>query len=414
MIVFYILKESFLFAINSLKNNKLRTFLSLLGITFGIFTIISVLSSIDSLEKNIRESIATLGDDVVYIQKWPWSMGGDYPWWKYMRRPVPSVRDFEEVKNRSTLSDAVVFAAFTRKNIQYKDRYAENIEISAYTHDYDKIRSFEIAKGRYFSPFESHTGKNRAILGAEIAEQLFKQLDPVGKEIKIGGKKVVIIGIFKREGEDMFGASTDKQVVIPFNFARTLINIRSENLGQMIMVKAKQSTTINELINELQMIMRSIRRLKPSEEEDFALNKSSLISKGFDQIFVSINLAGWFIGGFSILVGAFGVANIMFVSVKEQTRIIGIQKAIGAKNSFILLQFLYEAIILSLIGGIIGLLFVFLLTLIVNQHSDFNFFLSVKNVLLGTGISIVIGILAGFIPARNASRLDPVVAMSSV
>jgi len=413
MIIFYLLKESLVFALNSLILNKLRTFLSLLGITIGIFTIITVFTVIDSLEDSIRNSISKLGDNVVYVQKWPWAMGGDYPWWKYLNRPVPKLNEGKEIMRRSKLAKAATFMIFTQKTLQYQDNYANDIQIVGAEHTYENIRSFEISNGRYFSMFESYNGKNRAILGNEIADQLFSSENPVGKTIKIQGRKLLVVGIFKKEGSDMFGMNMDNQVLIPINFAKTIVDIRNERLGPLVMVKAKDGVSANELIDELTGIMRSIRRLRPTQDQNFALNQSSLISQGFDDIFSFIDVVGAIIGGFSILVGGFGIANIMFVSVKEQTKLIGIQKALGAKNYFILLQFLYESIILALIGGLFGLILIFILTMIISAAADMEFAMSVWNVSLGLIISISIGVIAGIVPAYNAAKLNPVEAIAS-
>ncbi len=412
MIFLYILKESFLFAINSLILNKLRTFLSLLGITIGIFAIITVFTVIDSLENNIRNSIATLGDNVVYVQKWPWAMGGNYPWWKYMNRPVPKLNESEEIMRRSKLAKAATFMIFTQKTIQYNENYANNIQIVGAEHSYEDIRSFELTNGRYFSLFESMSGKNKAIIGSEIAKKLFKDENPVGKTIKIEGRKLNIIATFKKEGSDLFGMNMDDQVLIPINYAKTMVDIRNERLDPMIMIKAQNGITSDELIDELTGVMRSMRRLKPTEDINFALNQSSLISQGFDELFVILDIAGLIIGGFSILVGGFGIANIMFVSVKEQTKLIGIQKALGAKSYFILLQFLYESIILALIGGLIGLLLIFILTTVISATADMDISMSAWNVSLGVIISVSIGIISGIVPAYNAAKLNPVEAIA--
>lgn len=412
MILFYILKESLIFAYNSLILNKLRTFLSLLGITIGIFTIISVFTVIDSLENSIRNSIAKLGDNVVYVQKWPWAMGGDYPWWKYLNRPVPKISESKEIMDRSRLAKAATFMIFTRKTLQYKDRHINNVQIVAAEHSYENIRTFEIASGRYFSMFESSNGKNITIIGSEIAKLLFKQTNPVGKTIKVQGKKVQVVGVFKKEGTDMFGMNMDNQILIPINYAKSIVDLRNERLGPLVMVKAHEGITADELIDELTGIMRSIRRIKPRQDQNFALNQSSLISQGFDEIFGYIDIVGAIIGGFSILVGGFGIANIMFVSVKEQTKLIGIQKALGAKNYFVLMQFLYESIILALIGGVIGLLLIYLLTYFISSE-EMEFTLDAGNIILGLIISISIGVIAGIIPAYKAAKLNPVVAIAS-
>jgi putative ABC transport system permease protein len=413
MIFFYILKESLLFAINSLILNKLRTFLSLLGITIGIFAIISVFTVIDSLENSIRNSIATLGDNVVYVEKFSWGGGGgDYPWWKYVKRPVAKLHESEEIMKRSTLAKAAAFMIFTQKTVQYKENYANDIEIDGAEHSYQDIRSFELTNGRYFTLFESMSGKNKAIMGSEIAKKLFREENPVGKIIKIQGRKIVVVGTFKKEGSDLFGMNMDNKILIPINYAKTMIDIRNDRLQPTILVKAKDGITADELIDELTGIMRSIRRLKPIEDDNFALNQTSLISQAFDKLFVILDVAGLIIGGFSILVGGFGIANIMFVSVKEQTKLIGIQKALGAKSYFILLQFLYESIILALIGGLVGLLLIFILTSIVSATADMDFSMSAWNVSMGVIISVTIGVISGIVPAYNAAKLNPVEAIA--
>jgi len=413
MIFLYLLKESLIFALNSLILNKLRTFLSLLGITIGIFAIISVFTVIDALENSIRDSIAKLGSNTVYVQKWPWSMGGEYPWWKYLNRPVPKLGESSEIIKRSSLAQTATFIVVTRKTVQFKDNYANDIQIFCAEHSYENIRNFEISNGRYFSLFESNSGKSRAIIGSKLADQLFGDADPIGKEIKIMGRHVMVVGVFAKEGTDMFGMNMDENILLPINYAKSLLDLRKENLGPQIWVRAKDGINSDELIDELTGIMRSIRRLRPAEDDNFALNQASLITQGFDSLFKIIDIAGIIIGGFSILVGGFGIANIMFVSVKEQTKLIGIQKALGAKNYFILLQFLYESIILALIGGLLGLILIFILTLIVSAAADMDFSMTAWNVSVGLFISISIGIISGIVPAYQAAKLNPVEAISS-
>ncbi len=414
MIVTKILKESFLFAYGSVMVNKLRTFLSLLGITIGIFAIISVFTIVDSLEKNIRDSIEALGENVFYVQKWPWAIGADYAWWKYMRRPVPTLNDFEEIKRISLGAESVAFTLSTSVNVKFANNSASNIGMWAVTEEFDRIRSFDIEQGRYFTPYEMASGSSVVVIGSELASQLFGGIDPIGKVIQVQDRRNSVIGVFKREGKDMVGGgSLDRFVVLPVNRVRASIDIRSERLNPMIMVKAKPNVSNEELSDELTGILRAARRLKPSAEDNFALNQVSLISRGLDQIFIVINLAGWIIGGFSILVGGFGIANIMFVSVKERTNIIGIQKSLGAKNHFILLQFLFESTLLALLGGILGLLLVFAGTTLVTLLTDFSISLTMGNILVGLLVSGTIGVISGYAPAYSASRLNPVEAINT-
>ena len=413
MLFLNLIKESLFFAYNSLIVNKLRTFLSLLGITIGIFAIISVFSVIDSLELNIRESIESLGDNVIYVQKWPWTFGPDYPWWKYIKRPVPELKELDEIRRRSQKIQAAAFMISTQKTVQYGNNSVEDVVIIAASHDYENIRQFEIANGRYFSNLESIHGRNCVIIGNDIAETLFENQMPVGKKIKILGRKLSIIGVFTKEGEDIFSNSMDNMLLIPINYARNIIDIRNERLNPMIMIKSKEHISNDEMIDELKQIMRSIRKLKPKAEDDFALNQASMLTKGFEQVFKIIDIAGLIIGGFSILVGGFGIANIMFVSVKERTHIIGIQKSLGAKKYFILFQFLFEAIILCLIGGIIGLILIYTGTIIANNITDMSFALTLGNITSGLEISIIIGVISGFAPAYAASKLNCVDAINT-
>jgi putative ABC transport system permease protein len=414
MIVTKLLKESFLFAYNSVIVNKLRTFLSLLGITIGIFAIISVFTIVDSLEKNIRESIESLGNNVIYVQKWPWAMGADYAWWKYMRRPVPNLNDFEEIKRKSIGAENVAFTLSTGVNVKHGNNFASNTGMWAVSEDFEKIRSFDIEEGRYLAPFEISAGRNVVVIGNEIATQLFPGTTALGKTIQVQNIKNNVIGVFKREGKDNIGGgSLDNFVVLPVNTVRSVVDIRSDRLNPMVMVKAKPNVSIEEMTDELTGILRSVRRLKPSAEDNFALNQVSLISNSLDQIFIVINLAGWVIGGFSILVGGFGIANIMFVSVKERTNIIGIQKALGAKNYFILLQFLFESVLLALLGGILGLMLIFIGTTVISYTTEFNITLTMGNIMVGLFVSGIIGVISGFAPAHSASRLNPVEAINS-
>ncbi len=411
--LFVLLKESLLFAWQSLIANKLRSFLSLLGITIGIFAIILVFTIVDSLENNIRGSIQTLGNNVVYVQKWPWLFGPDYPWWKYINRPTPQYYELDELQGRCKSTEALAYRIGARKTIKYKTSSIQNAVISGISHDFYRIKNFDLAAGRYFTQNETDAGYHVTLIGAEIAAGLFPNEDPIGKEIKISGQKALVIGVIKKEGESLLGNSFDYQAVIPFNFARYVMDVESENYDPAIYAKAKPNVSNAEMMDELTGLMRGIRRLKPLSEPNFALNETSLISKGFDGLFEIIGLAGWIIGGFSILVGGFGIANIMFVSVRERTNLIGIQKSLGAKNIFILVQFLGESVLLSTIGGFFGLFLTYLMTLLAKSIMDMEITLTGTNIILGFTISVLIGIISGFIPAYDASQLDPVEAIRS-
>ncbi len=408
-------RESFLFAFEALRVNKLRTILSLLGITIGIFAIISVFTATDALETKIKSDVATLGNNVIYIQKWPWvpDDGGDeYPWWKYINRPLPGIKEMTEIQRKAETAEALSYVAtLGNQTIKYESNSIENALVLCVSHQYDKIKTLELKDGRYFTESESNSGKPIALIGADIESGLFPKGDAIGKSITIRGFKIDIIGVINREGSSMVGNSSDNQIIVPVNFARNLVNLRSDNVDPYFMVKAKEGISTIELRDDLRGSMRSIRKLKPKEEDDFALNETSLLTNGLKELFSTLNIAAWILGGFSILVGGFGIANIMFVSVRERTPIIGIQKSLGSKSYFILLQFLVESIVLCIFGGIFGLILVFLIAMAATSIADFNFVLTTGNITMGLLISAAIGIISGFIPALQASQMNPVDAI---
>lgn len=415
-LVLRLIRESFLFALQALRVNKLRTILSLLGITIGIFAIIAVFTATDALENKIRKDIASLGNNVIYIQKWPWVPEGDeeYPWWKYMNRPLPELKELAELRKKVTTSNSIAFGAdFGGQTIKFESSSIENITVSSVSDDYDKVRNFELEDGRFFTESEFAAGRPLIILGSDVANALFPKGNGLGKTVTIRKFKLTVVGILKHEGSSTFDNSFDNTVMIPVNFARNLVNLKSNFVDPYIQVKANENVTNGEMKDELRGAMRSIRKLQPKESDDFALNETSMFSSGLDQLFNTLGLAGWIIGGFSIVVGGFGIANIMFVSVRERTNIIGIQKSLGAKNYFILLQFLIESMVLCIIGGSFGLGLIYVLTLLVSMGTGMDIALSLSNITMGIMISAIVGIISGYIPAYQASQMNPVDAIRS-
>jgi putative ABC transport system permease protein len=412
LIVFNQVFESASFAVEALKNNKLRTMLSTLGITIGIFCIIMVLTMVDSLERNVQSSVESLGKDVIFVDKWPWTFGPDYKWWKYMNRPNPKLSELRTISEKSSLADAsALVVTLGNVTVKYESNSAENINIMGVSHEYDRIRSFNLQEGRYFTDNESRNGLPVAVVGYEIATSLFPNSSGIDKYIIVKGRKYRVIGIASKEGESMIGNSMDNIILLPAQNVTQFVRINSNHSNAQLQVKARDGIALEQMEEELNGIMRSLRKLKPGEEQDFALNKTTLIAEPIKQVFSVITFAGWIIGGFAILVGGFGIANIMFVSVKERTNQIGIQKSLGAKNYFILIEFLVEAIILCLLGGALGITLVWLLTILVSSTLDFNIAVSAANVFTGVFVSLIIGLISGFIPAYSASKLDPVVAI---
>ncbi len=404
--------ESSYFAVEALRTNKLRTFLSTLGITIGIFCIIMVLTMVESLERNVQASVESLGKDVVFVDKWPWTFGPDYKWWKYMNRPNPKQAELKTLTEKLNLADAsALVVTVGNATIKYESNSATGINLVGVSHEYDKIRSFNLSDGRYFTENESRNGLPVAVIGYAIAESLFPNGGGLDKTVSIKGRKYKVIGIVTKEGESMLGNSMDNMALLPSQNVAQFVRVNSNQSNTQIQVKAKTGIPLSQLEEELMGIMRGLRKLKPGEEENFALNKTTLIAEPVKQVFSVITFAGWIIGGFAILVGGFGIANIMFVSVKERTNQIGIQKSLGAKNYFILIEFLTEAIVLCLVGGACGILLVWMLTALVSSSFDFEIALSIGNITTGFVVSITIGLISGFIPAYSASKLDPVVAI---
>lgn len=392
----------------------MRSFLTLLGITIGIFCVIAVLSSVDSLEENIIQSFDKFGNDVIYVDKWPWAEDPGQNFYKYMGRPTADVNDLRNVQIKSKLSQAASLAVFLPgRTTKFMDVVVEGAYMAGITEDYDKIIKLDFEDGNYFSARDFQIGSNQAILGNKLAVSLFPKGNGVGKEIKIGGQKFQVVGILKNEGKSIISIMpNDEAVFIPYNTARKLVSINSSsNWGTLLSIKANKGVDLEELKYEVSSIIRPGRGLKPREKDNFSINRITMLTNLVDKVFGVINFAGFIIGLFSMLVGAFGVANIMFVSVKERTNLIGIKMAIGAKRYFILLEYLIEAIILCIIGGLVGLFIVWGVLFVVAKVLDFPIYMSFQNIALGIGLSILIGIVAGIIPAIIASRMDPVEAI---
>ncbi len=420
MKVVRLILESFRFAWNALKMNILRTILSLLGVTVGIFAIIAVFTIVDSLEKNVKQSFDFLGSGVIYVDKWPFTAdsNGEYRWWDFWRRPNPSYREFKFLEaNLSGQTAMAIYADIGNRVAKRENNSFYETELIGGSYGYKDIVELDIVRGRYFTQTEIASGRNVCIIGDDIVKALFPNgEDPLGKEIKVNNKKHFIIGTLKKEGESFLGfESKDSYCVIPYDAFRTMYSTGTgtyNERGSTIAIKGQEEDIgLVELEGELTGILRTRRGLRPREDDNFALNRPEAIANVLSGVFDVFGIAGWIIGGFSILVGGFGIANIMFVSVKERTSIIGVQKSLGAQNYFILFQFLFEAVFLSVIGGLGGLFLVFLITFIPMGSLEVS--LTLSNIVLGLGVSAIIGTVSGIIPAALAARLDPVIAIRS-
>ncbi|WP_075349779.1 ABC transporter permease [Algoriphagus marinus] len=412
MLFFQLTWESFRFALSALKSNLTRTILSLLGVTVGIFAIIAVFTLVDSLENNIRSSFSFLGTNVMRVDRFPFASGPqDYPWWKYFRRPPGTVAEYKFLQERMTTAEAVTISASAGTIIKAGSNAYEGMQLTGVAYTYQDVFDVTLEEGRYFSQSEIDAARNFAIIGRKIANTLYPNQAVLGKEVKIKGMKFIVIGVFEEEGEGLFDLpSKDEACLIPYGSFTKMFYTGRNGIEPTISVKGQiEDVGLVALENEMTGLLRAKRGLRPTEEDNFALNKTEFIQNAIGSIFDVISIAGWVIGGFSILVGGFGIANIMFVSVRERTNIIGIQKSLGAKNYFILFQFLFEAVFLSLIGGSTGIILVFFLSFI--PVGSLDIVLSFKNILLGLGVSSIIGVVSGIVPATLAARMDPVEAI---
>jgi putative ABC transport system permease protein len=400
-----------------LTANKLRSFLSLLGVTIGIFCIIGVKSAVNSLESNIRNSMAKLGNDVIYIEKFSWSEDPGDNYWKWMRRPNFSYREYLALDERLEMAEKVGFWQFlTAKTVKWRSSSVENAFFIGITEDCRDLFHLEFdGEGRFMSSIEYQSGADVCVLGSVVAEGLFGPgIDPIDKEISVGGRKLRILGVLKKSGKDLLKPfNFDQCVLVGYNLARRGFGVRAKGQWERtsLMVQAKAGVNLEEMKDEIIGVLRSERRLRPKDENNFSLNTLSILSSLFDGVFGTLNVAGFVIGIFALIVGMFSVANIMFVSVRERTNLIGIKMALGAKRWFILLEILIEAIVLCLVGGFLGLFFVWIITAGISKAIDFEISLSLSNVLIGVITSIIVGVLSGLIPASQASRMDPVEAI---
>jgi putative ABC transport system permease protein len=410
---FKIIANSFRLAVLELKNNKLRTFLSLLGVTFGIFCIIGVLSTVRSLETNVQNDIKALGSNTIYLDKWDYSGGPDYPWWKYVKRPEPKYEEMNLIREKSSAVGNIAFNVNANFRVEHGNDVIENVNYYGVSDEFNAVQPFEIVFGRYLNPMEFNYGSASIVMGYENADVLFGSAEKaVGKQVRLRNRSAVVVGVIKKQGKSMIGGwEFDRCIIMPHRFFNQMYEERWSN--PTIMIQGKPNVTVEALRDELTGVVRSIRKLGPMDEDDFTLNAVSDFSKAVSGFFSSVNLGGWFIGLLSLIVGTFSIANIMFVTVRERTPVIGLKKAIGANRGTILTEFLLESAFICILGGLIGLFLVFSLTIILTSALDFPVFISGGLLGMALFLCIGIGVLAGIIPASIASRMDAVVAIRS-
>ena len=412
-----ILWNSFKMSLSELKNNKLRSGLSLTGIAFGIFCIISVLATVGSLEHKIQTDITALGTNTIYIDKWEYGAGddGDYPWWKFVNRPIPRYNEIKYIKQRTSLAENVAYFVQNYTKLSYGNSEIPGSNIYGVTNEYSQIQSIDIAAGKYFSEADFTRGTPVAVLGFNHAEQFFGTPEKaIGKQVDFDGHRVIIIGVTQKSGQNFGpGFDYDHSLILTYQYFASIYAINNDNGNPFIMVKGKPDVPSAALSDELKGVMRQVRRLSPKQDDNFALNDVNFMTEAVSGFFGTVNIGGWAIAGLSLIVGAFGVANIMFVTVRERTSQIGLKKAIGAKSRTILLEFLLESAFLCIIGGFIGLLMVWGLAAILNAVLPFPIIISGDIILLAFSICVILGVLSGIIPASIAARMNPVEAIRS-
>ncbi|HXB43120.1 MAG TPA: ABC transporter permease [Puia sp.] len=408
-----IIWSSLKMAIEEFRSNKLRTFLSLLGITFGIFCIISVLSTINSMEAAVQHDIQSLGSKTIYVHKWDYESDG--LWWKYIKRPVPKYEELVLLKAKVPTIANAAYVLNTNSTMEYGDNILTNLNYDGVSEEFNNIQSIEIGYGRYLQQSDFDRGSANIVIGYSLAEKLFyKPEKALGNIVRLkNDKRARVIGVIKKQGQSMMQMwDFDNSIIMTFQFFNQMEKAEA-TWDPVIMVQGRPNADIPELKDELDGAMRSIRKLSPTQEDNYALNDIESFSKFMHDIFGNLSLGGWAITALSLIVGMFGVANIMFVTVRERTGQIGLKKAIGAKRGTIMVEFLLESAFLCIIGGMIGLVAVLILTQIFSAMFSFKVFVAGSTIAFAIGICLVVGVIAGIIPAFIAARMDPVVAIRS-
>ncbi|MGE5315742.1 MAG: ABC transporter permease [Acidobacteriota bacterium] len=399
-------KEGLLISLQAIRANKMRSVLTTLGIVIGIVSVTLMGTAITGLSRTVDETIDKIGADVLYIQKWPWFADGE-EWWKYRNRRDLKMEQYKAVERQATLVKNSTPAVYMGGTVKNGSVSSEGVGIIGVNEQFPFTAGVTVADGRFFNQAEADGGRPVCVIGSDVAENLYPNESPLGKTIKARGKVFRILGVLDKQGSFLGIESMDNRIYIPIVRFNRAFGFRHG--VQQISVKAKDVNDLENTKEELRGILRKVRNVKPGAEDDFAINQQDMFIQTFDKIKMAVGGIGFFITALSLFVGAIGIMNIMFVSVTERTREIGIRKAIGAKRSTILLQFLIESATLSLVGGLIGLAIAYPLSLLLNQVLPTSMPISI--VLVSIFISVMVGVISGFLPANRASKLDPVEAL---
>lgn len=409
--------EALVMTLNSIRSYKLRTLLTMLGITIGIFAITTIFTLVNTLESAVSKNLSELGNTVLFVHNWPWAEDNNDDWFKYIGRPQVNYRDYRALRDNLQNTDAVAYYITSGGNtVKAGKQSVEGVQLQAVTYDFITVQPRDFQEGRYFSQIEIESGRPVCILGWQIANTLFEGKSAIGQSVRVRGKKLTVIGVFEKKGQNPLGDSPDESFIMPYVLGQSMFSTRQRNVDKVIAIRATSYEKLPQVEGEVVGIVRKVRGLKPSQEDNFSINKQEMLVASIGNITKYLRIGGIFISLLSLGVGGIGIANIMFVSVKERTREIGIQKALGAVRGFILAQFLYEAVLLCLVGGAIGVLLTLLVAFlgqlaVSGAGMDIEVTVLMSDVIIGLVVSSSIGLVFGFLPAYFASKLDPVEAM---
>jgi putative ABC transport system permease protein len=404
--------EAFRIAFGQIRAHKMRSILTALGVIIGIIAVTLMGSAIGGIQIGFERSLAVIGDDVLYVEKWPWHRVDD--WWNYRNRRRMEVRYGDDLNRiiAATPNSKLILATptlNTSRNVKAGGLSVNSVFTQGVTTDFLQTSTASFEKGRFFTDTESRGGHNVVVLGYDVAEALFPNVDPLGKLVTIDGNPYRVVGVYAKQGTFLGLFSFDTYAVVPLT---SFMKNFSSRLDTSIRVKIKDKTQTEAAKDELTGDMRRVRGLRPEQKDDFSINEQQALRSTIDPIKTGIAMAGLFVTGLALFVGAIGIMNITYVSVKERTREIGTRKAVGARRRTILIQFLIEAVCICLIGGAVGLgLSWGMCAAVAAAAPSFPMQFSISLVLTGLVVSTVTGILSGFAPALSASRLDPIEAL---
>ena len=402
------LKEGLAIAWDAILANKLRSVLTTLGIVIGIVTVTLMGTALDTMNRAFHQSVSFIGADTLFVQRFSWMARSEEEWLSFMKRREITWQQARAVEKQMTLARGVAPLVGMNQSVAYEDRRARNVQILGSTDQFLITSGFTLGIGRFLSPMESEAGRPVCVIGTDVATNLFSNESPLGKRIKIGSRSLEVIGVLAKQGSFMGIESFDNEVIIP---VRQILSGYWRNPDFQIQVKVSRLEDLEEAKEELHGLMRKIRRLAPGDPDDFSINQQEQIIAMFNHVAGIIATVGLLITGLSLFVGGIGIMNIMFVSVAERTREIGVRKAIGAKRRTILLQFLIEAATICLIGGLVGLAITFALTLALGRFMPVPVSMSLPVMGIAMAVSLFTGVVSGFFPAWRAARMDPVEAL---